>query len=310
MEKTAFVFAGGGSLGAIQVGMLRELVAWGLTPDVVVGASAGAINGAYYACNPGREGAARLEQLWRAIRRTEIMPWSWRSVLGMLGGSRGYLVDAFGLRALLSRNFNDARIENAALPLHVVATDMQSGAEVLLSSGRVVDAVLASAAIPGVFPPVLFEGRTLIDGGVANNTPVSTAIRLGATRVIVLPAGFTCSERRPPRGALEHAFNALSLLVARQLVHDLQHWSSYAHISVVPPLCPLDISPYDYSRCGELIDRAAGTTAQWLAHNGLESQNVPGALHPHTHDAESPSCSADIPPPPQHDHSPPAERRL
>lgn len=312
MEKTAFVFAGGGSLGAIQVGMLRELVAWGLTPDLVIGASAGAINGAYFACHPGREGAAQLEQLWRAIRRAEIMPWSWRSVLGMLGGNRGYLVDAFGLRTLLNRNFGDARLEGAALPLHVVATDMQSGAEVLLSSGGIVDAVLASAAIPGVFPPVQFEGRTLIDGGVANNTPVSTAIRLGATRVIVLPAGFTCSERRPPRGALEHAFNALSLLVARQLVHDLQHWSSHAHISVVPPLCPLDISPYDYSRCGELIDRAAGTTALWLSRNGLDSQNVPGALHPHTHDAESPSCSADLHPAPHehHDHSPPAERHL
>lgn len=297
MEKTAFVFAGGGSLGAIQVGMLRELVASGLTPDVVIGASAGAINGAYFACNPGREGAARLEQLWRTIRRADIMPWSWRSVLGMLGGSRGSLVDAYGLRTLLSRNFGDARLESSALPLHVVATDMQSGAEVLLSSGAIVDAVLASAAIPGVFPPVQFEGRTLIDGGVANNTPVSTAVRLGATRVIVLPAGFTCSERRPPRGALEHAFNALSLLVARQLVQDLQHWSSHAHISVVPPLCPLDISPYDYSRCGELIDRAAGTTALWLSHDGLESQNVPGALHPHTHDADAPSCSADVAPP-------------
>lgn len=295
MEKTAFVFAGGGSLGAIQVGMLRELVSWGITPDLVIGASAGAINGAYFACNPGVEGATRLEGLWRGIRRAEIMPWSWRSVLGMLGSSRGHLVEAFGLRGLLSRNFGEARLEAAAVPLHVVATDMQTGDEVLLSRGSIVDAVLASAAIPGVFPPVLFEGRTLIDGGVANNTPVSTAIQLGATRVIVLPAGFTCSERRPPRGALEHAFNALSLLVARQLVHDLQHFADQAHISVVPPLCPLDISPYDYTKCGELIDRAAGTTAQWLQGNGLSSRHVPSALHPHTHDDSAPSCSADIP---------------
>jgi len=300
MEKTAFVFAGGGSLGAIQVGMLRELVAWGLTPDVIIGASAGAINGAYFACHPGQAGAAQLESLWRGIRRTEIMPWSWRSLLGMLGRSRGYLVDPFGLRSLLNRNFGEARLESAALPLHVVATDMQSGEEVLLSSGNIVDAVLASAAIPGVFPPVQFEGRTLIDGGVANNTPVSTAIALGATRVIVLPAGFTCSERRPPRGALEHAFNALSLLVARQLVRDLHHYADQAHIAVVPPLCPLDISPYDYSRCGEMIDRAAGTTAQWLKANGLASRHVPGALHPHVHDESAPSCSVDIPPP-QHD---------
>ncbi|WP_042878137.1 patatin-like phospholipase family protein [Cupriavidus necator] len=295
MEKTAFVFAGGGSLGAIQVGMLRELVAWGVMPDIVIGASAGAINGAYFACNPGVAGAGRLDELWRGIRRSDIMPWSWRSVWSMVGGNRGHLVESAGLRGLLTRHFGPRRLEAAELPLHVVATDMQSGAEVLLSSGSIVDAVLASAAIPGVFPPVQFEGRTLIDGGVANNTPVSTAIALGATRVIVLPAGFTCAERRPPRGALEHAFNALSLLVARQLVNDLQHFAERAHISVVPPLCPLDISPYDYSKCGELIDRAAATTGQWLKAKGLDSRHVPGALHVHSHDDGAPSCSADIP---------------
>ena len=92
MDKTAFVFAGGGSLGAIQVGMLRELVAWGVTPDIVIGASAGAINGAYFACNPGVAGAGRLDQLWRGIRRADIMPWGWRSVFGMVGRSRGHLV--------------------------------------------------------------------------------------------------------------------------------------------------------------------------------------------------------------------------
>ncbi|WP_354683723.1 patatin-like phospholipase family protein [Cupriavidus necator] len=295
MDKTAFVFAGGGSLGAIQVGMLRELVDWGVKPDIVIGASAGAINGAYFACNPGVDGAGRLDSLWRGIRRADIMPWSWRSVFSMVGGSRGHLVESVGLRGLLARHFGPRRLEAADLPLHVVATDMHSGDEVLLSSGSIVEAVLASAAIPGVFPPVQFEGRTLIDGGVANNTPVSTAIALGATRVIVLPAGFTCAERRPPRGALEHAFNALSLLVARQLVNDLQHFAERAHISVVPPLCPLDISPYDYTKCGELIDRAAATTAQWLKANGLDSRHVPGALHVHTHDDAAPSCSADIP---------------
>ncbi|WP_137928532.1 patatin-like phospholipase family protein [Cupriavidus sp. 2SB] len=298
MEKTAFVFAGGGSLGAVEVGMLRELVKWGVKPDFVIGASAGAINGAYFANNPDVEGTARLESLWRSITRAEILPWSWRSMLGMIVGNRGHLVESFGLKRLLTRHFGDARIENSSIPLHVVATDMHTGAEVLLSSGNMVSAVLASAAIPGVFPPVDVEGRKLIDGGVANNTPVSTAIRLGATRVVVLPAGFACDERRPPRGAMEHAFNALSLLVARQLVHDLERWGDQAHIAVVPPLCPLDVSPYDYTRCGELIDRAAAATLAWLRSGGLESRRVPGALEPHEHDEEHPTCSADIQMPP------------
>ena len=294
MEKTAFVFAGGGSLGAIEVGMLRELVNWGLAPDMVIGASAGAINGAYFASNPHVEGTAKLESLWRSITRAEILPWSWRSMLGMIVGNRGHLVESQGLKRLLGRHFGEAQVENTTIPLHVVATDMHTGAEVVLSSGNIVNAVLASAAIPGVFPPVERDGRKLIDGGVANNTPVSTAVRLGATRIIVLPAGFACAERRPPRGAMEHAFNALSLLVARQLVHDLERWRDDAHIAVVPPLCPLDVSPYDYSRCGELIDRAAAATLAWLRADGLSSCRVPGALQPHEHDAENPSCSADI----------------
>ncbi|HEX2011221.1 MAG TPA: patatin-like phospholipase family protein, partial [Roseateles sp.] len=105
MDKTAFVFAGGGSLGAIQVGMLRELAAWGVMPDIVIGASAGAINGAYFACNPGVAGAGRLDELWRSIRRSDILPWSWRSVWSMFGGNRGHLVEAAGLRRLLAQHF-------------------------------------------------------------------------------------------------------------------------------------------------------------------------------------------------------------
>ncbi|WP_454726639.1 MULTISPECIES: patatin-like phospholipase family protein [Cupriavidus] len=293
MEKTAFVFAGGGSLGAVEAGMLRELVAWGIKPDMVIGASAGAINGAYYACNPHTAGTTRLESLWRGLRRAEVMPWSWRSLFGMLRGQRGHLVESHALQRLLSRHFGDMPLESAELPLYVVATDMQNGAEVVLSSGSLVQAVLASAAIPGVFPPVRLGGRTLIDGGVANNTPVSTAIRLGATRVVVLPAGFACAARREPRGPIDHAFNALSLLVARQLVQDLERWAGHAHISVVPPLCPLDVSPYDYTQCGTLIDRAAAATLAWLNADGLSSRHIPGALTPHTHDEANPSCDFD-----------------
>ncbi|MDF3837991.1 patatin-like phospholipase family protein [Cupriavidus basilensis] len=307
MEKTAFVFAGGGSLGAIEAGMLRELVAWGIRPDMVIGASAGAINGAYYACNPHAAGTARLETLWRGLRRAEVMPWSWRSLFGMLRGQRAHLVESAALQRLLSRHFGDMAMERAELPLYVVATDMQTGAEVVLSSGSLVQAVLASAAIPGVFPPVMLGGRTLIDGGVANNTPISTAIGLGATRVVVLPAGFACARRREPRGPIDHAFNALSLLVARQLVQDLERWADHAHIAVVPPLCPLDVSPYDYTQCGTLIDRAAAATRAWLNADGLSSRHIPGALHPHSHDEASPSCDFD-PSQAPHIHNPDASR--
>lgn len=182
---TAFVMAGGGSLGAVEVGMLRELLAWGEAPSFVVGASAGAINGAFFAALPTAAGVDRLEAIWVGLRRSDLFPFNLRSVLGLLT-RRAHLVDSAGLRALLERHLPHAQLEDSAIPVHIVASDMVTGEEVLLSNGPAVDAVLASAAIPGVFPPVRVAGRLLVDGGVSNNTPISTAMRLGATRIIVL----------------------------------------------------------------------------------------------------------------------------
>ncbi len=283
MEKTAFVFAGGGSLGAIEAGMLRELIASGVRPDFLVGASAGAINSVFFAYHPNADGSLRLESLWRGIRRQQILPWSIMSLFGAFRGNGNHLVSSVKLRALLFEHFGSRTLEEVDLPVYVVATEMKTGNEVVISSGSAVEAVLASTAIPGVFPPVSLDGNMLIDGGVANNTPISTAIRLGATRVIVLATGYTCAERRQPKGALEHAMSALNLLVARQLISDLERWSAHAAIAVVTPLCPLDVSPYDYSQCGMLIDRAAAETRRWLDAGGLNSSHIPTALRPHSH---------------------------
>jgi NTE family protein len=283
---TVFVFAGGGSLGSIEVGMLRELLDQGVHPDCVVGASAGAINAAYFAGRPDSEGVAMLESLWCRMRRQDIMPLTILGLIEMVLGRRAHLVETTALRMLLEANLPFARIEQAAKPLHVVAADMHSGNEIILSSGPVVDALLASAAIPGVFPPVRIGELELVDGGVANNTPISAAVALGATRVIVLPAGFACALHKPPGNAIARAMHALTLVIARQLVRDLESYATRAEIFVVPPLCPLDVSPYDYTQCGRLIERAAATTRTWLNDGGLERAFIPGALREHTHEAQ------------------------
>jgi NTE family protein len=133
---TAFVFAGGGSLGAIEVGMLRELLDHGVRLGCVIGASAGAINAAYFAGRPDGDGVAMLELLWCRIRRRDIMPLTMLGLLEMMLSRRSHLVDATPLRMLLEKNLSFARVEHPALPLHIVATDMQSGKEIILSSGR------------------------------------------------------------------------------------------------------------------------------------------------------------------------------
>lgn len=280
--RTAFVLAGGGSLGAVEVGMLRQLLRWGEKPALVVGASAGAINSAYFAARPTLEGVASLEQIWRDMRRQDLFPLGLRSVLALLA-RQPYLVGSGGLRSVLERHLPYARLQDAALPVHIVASDMVSGDEVLLSSGSVVDAVMASAAIPGVFPPVRIDGRMLVDGGVANNTPISTAVRLGATRVIVLPTGFACALKQVPTTAIGRAMHALSLLVARQLVHDAERFAAAVELRIVPSLCPLNCSPYDYSSASQLIERAATATQQWLEAGGLDRTGTPMPLHEHAH---------------------------
>jgi NTE family protein len=284
-QPTAFVFAGGGSLGAIEVGMLRELILHGEYPTCVVGSSAGAINAAYFAGSPNIAGIAKLESLWRGIRRQDVMPFSMRGLFDLVFRHSPHVVEATALRALLEKNFPFARIEQAALPLHIVATEVLSGSEVVISSGPVVDAVLASTAIPGVFPPVRIGNMDLVDGGVADNTPISVAVKLGVTRIIVLSAGFACSLQAPPASAIAQALHALTLVIARQLVRDLEFYATRADIVVVPPLCPLHVSPYDYTQCGSLIDLAAAHTRAWLDSGGLEDRFIPDELRQHSHEA-------------------------
>lgn len=281
-QPTALILAGGGSFGAIQVGMLRALIAYGLVPDLVIGSSVGAINGAYFACAPHVEGVARLEAIWCGLRRREVFPLAWRGMLGLLG-EHNFAVDPAGLRSVLEQCLPYPTFEQTGIPLHVVATDLLQGVTVRLSTGPLVDAVLASCAIPAVFPPVRIGERYLIDGAIASNTPISVAIELGARRIIVLPTGFACALESPPRNAIASALHAVTLLIAHQLVMEIALYRGQAEIVTVPPLCPLAASPYDFSHAGELIERAAEQTSRWLKRDGLSRQRVPPALVAHSH---------------------------
>ncbi|WP_063778171.1 patatin-like phospholipase family protein, partial [Lentzea aerocolonigenes] len=257
---TAFVFAGGGSLGAVEAGMLAALTEAAVHPDLVVGTSVGAANAVWFAANPSDvEG---LASRWISLSRTDVCPL--RPVRGLLGlfGFRDHLVPDSSLRRLLERSLGDLTLERTALPAHVGATDVLSGAEVLLSSGRAVDAVLASTAIPGVFPPVLLDERYLIDGGAVNNTPVSHAVDLGADEVWVLPTGYACALTSPPRSALGVALQALTLLVNHRLTLDAERYRDW--VRVVPALCPLEVSPGDFSQSRRLISAAYESTRSWL----------------------------------------------
>jgi NTE family protein len=205
-NPTAFVLSGGASLGAIQVGMLQALYERQIQPDFIVGASAGALNGAFVAARPQSVATtAELAEIWIELRRGDVFPLNPLTGLFGFAGRRTHMVPNSGLRKLIEHHLTSARLEWLPIPLHVVATDVLTGAEVRLSEGPLLEAILASTAIPGVLPSVEWEGRELMDGGVANNTPISHAVELGARRIYVLstssrrrlraPSGCSCTPR-------------------------------------------------------------------------------------------------------------------
>jgi NTE family protein len=273
----AFVLSGGASLGASQVGMARVLLEEGIHPELIVGSSVGAVNGAWLAggCSPDE-----LAEVWRSLRRQHLFPT--RLPLGLrafLGRANHYVSDS-GLRRLLERHVTFDRLEDAQIPFAVVATEVPSGAEVVLQSGPAIDAVLASAALPAVFPPVTIDGRVLIDGGVVNNTPITTAIELGATDVWVLSTGSSCALTEPPTSAFAMAMHSVGLMVQRRLALEIAIRDYDVPVHLIPPPCPIDISPVDFSQTVELIDRAETGTRQWLADGQPDSMHL---LAPHVH---------------------------
>jgi NTE family protein len=173
-SRTAFVFAGGGSFGAIHVGMLHSLASRGIAADIVVGSSVGALNGAYYAGNPTIEGIQRLDTIWRGLRRSDVFPLTWRTIT----------------------------LEDVKLPVHIVATDILSGGTVVISEGPAAQPIIASAAVPAAFEPVHFNDLYLADGAISSSTPVTVAVARGARRLIVLPTGYACALEKPPAGAV------------------------------------------------------------------------------------------------------------
>jgi NTE family protein len=281
-RKTAFVLAGGGSFGAIQVGMLQSLAAHGVTADLVVGSSVGALNGAFYAGDPSVEGMARLADIWRGLKRNDVFPVTWRAVLGFLW-RRDFLISHSGVRKLIDDHIPFRRLEAAPLPVHVVTTDIITGDSVVFSEGPTSEAIVASTAIPGAFSPIHYKDYYLADGAISSNTPVRVAVAKGARRLIVLPTGHACANDAPPVGAVANALHALTLLIARQLVNELENLSPEIEYYVVPPLCPLVGSPYDFTRTADHIERAVRSTDAWLAQNGLEKREIPHELRPHDH---------------------------
>lgn len=294
-QRVAFVLSGGGSIGSIQVGMVHALYERGIRPDFIVASSAGALNGAFLASRPTTVATAQqLGRIWSQLRIRDVFPFH-IGVEGLLGiaGRRNHLASSAGLRRLAARWTEFDTLEAAPIPLHIVATDLLSGAEVLLSRGPTVPAVLASSAIPGVFGPVEIEGRQLVDGGVTDNTPVAQAVDLGASQIYVLPTGYACGLQTSPGGALGVAMHAVTLMIQQQMVRDIRVVPEHIGLTVLPPPCPLAVAPTDFSQAAGLIERTLTQSREFLDHldvHELHAVPTPMRTAVHSHVFYAPSA--------------------
>ncbi len=261
---TAFVLSGGNNLGAVQVGMLRALAEHGEHPDLIIGASVGAVNGGWLAAGCDVAAIDRLAATWESMSRSDIFPLS--PVGGFLGfiGQRDHLVSNGNLRRLLKRQLQFENLEDAPIPLTVISTDLLTGRENAITTGNATRAILASAAIPGVFPAIDIDGRPQIDGGVVNDTPVSHAIKAGADVIWALPTGFSCSASKAPKSALAMILHAIGMMASQRLVIEIERYRGTSDLRIVPPPCPLDISPIDFSQAPRLIEAGYSTAMAWL----------------------------------------------
>jgi NTE family protein len=265
----AFALSGGGNLGPMQAGAVVALFEAGITPDLLVGTSVGALNAAFLSSRPGLSGAERLVDAWANLRRHEVASFSPIDLLAGFFGVRDHLLAASRLRALIRKWVEIEVLEHAKTSLVVVATDALSGEAVVLQRGDVLEAVSASAAIPGLLPSVRMGDRWLIDGSLSAGCPVLQAQDLGADDVYMITTA-TAPRLRPPRGAVAMAMNSVSLVTARsnqaQLeVARLRASQRGGRVFVVPSGEPPAPGPFDLSRSKALTKASYDAATMWLA---------------------------------------------
>jgi NTE family protein len=251
---TAFVLSGGGNQGVAQVGMLRALVERGIVPDVVIGTSAGALNGACLCYAPNLTGVARLANMWISLTAAAVFPGGKISRAWNVLRRGTHLFSNEGLDRLIddatpARSFADLQV-----PLRVIAADLDTGEEVVIARGPLKPALLASACLPGVFPVIEHDGRRLVDGGVVNSVPLWHAISGPVDRVYVLNVSGTVTDR-PQRSPLDVVMT--SFVHARNQRYELERRHLPPGVELIELPRPRDTRDiFDFSGGAELLEEA------------------------------------------------------
>jgi NTE family protein len=268
--STAFVLGGGGLLGAHEVGMLRALAEAGIRPDIVVGTSIGAVNGAFVAADP--EGAAeRLTGLWRgeAIRALFSETVFGRAVRLAQSGTHLHAIEP--LRTQLASTLQVDDFKNLKLPFHCVAASIEDATARWFSVGPLVPAVMASCAVPGLLPPVEIDGAHYFDGGLVHSIPVGRAVALGADTVYVLQVGRIESPLPVPAKPWEVGLVAFEIARRHRFHEEMSSLPPGVRVHVLPtgggqlPPGPAQFRYRGKTKVSESIDRSYEASAHYLA---------------------------------------------
>ena len=233
-RSTAVVLGGGGVLGAVQVGMLRALIEAGVRPGLVVGTSVGALNGAVLAALPADEVADRLDALWCSPEARSVFAAGAVQRLRELARSGVAAHSPDPLRRALGAVLGRRVIEDLPIPFTCCAASIEDAAEHWFDRGPVVDAVLASAAVPGLLPPSVVDGRHYFDGGLVNSIPLGRAIEWGARRVFVLHVGRIDQPLSVPRRPWEVGMVAFEIARRHRYARDLAAVPDDVEVHVLP----------------------------------------------------------------------------
>jgi NTE family protein len=254
---------------------MRALIEAGIEPELLTGSSIGALNAAFYATHPGIEGCKALEIAWSDLRRQDVFRFELSRAIAGFIGLRDHLVTTRRLKMIIHEWLGIERIEEATVPFAAVATDALTGEIVLMTQGDVASALLATAAIPGVFPPVLREGRWLVDGSLSAGCPATEALDLGADEVFAFLTT-TAPRRRPPRGAVAAAMSSVSLLTSKLQVSRLESAHAAAAerggaVHFVPSPYPEAPSPFDFNQGARLAASGYARAKEWVGEAGLDT---------------------------------------
>jgi NTE family protein len=260
-----FVLGGGGSFGAGQVGMLQALAERGVTPDLVVGTSVGSLNGAVVARDPATA-ADRLTRLWAQMTRAAVFPGSLLGQARRLQRTRTSLFPNTGLAGVVASVLGDRpSFADLQLPLGVLTTDVGTSRPHVITAGPLLPALLASAAIPAVYPPVQHDGRLLYDGGLVANVPMRQAVALGARSLVVLDCSFPGHVPPVPRTAAEAVLYSLFVGFRTQAVLEAPIVAAEVPVVYLPGAAVHRMSPLDFTHSVALAEEAYASARAFLA---------------------------------------------